>query len=140
MPLIRSLAHVCLQTDDLDKTTAFYCGALGLEKLFDFTRAGKVIGFYLRASPHTFIEVFHRDETAPGTGDRSLHHFCLEATDLEPVRQSLLAKGYAPGESKLGADGSWQFWVQDPGGVDVEFHQYTPQSAQFTGQNVAVNW
>ena len=140
MPLITALAHACIKTNDLEKTAAFYCETLGMEKQFCFTRKRKVIGFYIKASPTTFIEVFDQHETAPGDANRSLHHFCLECGDLQPVRKALLDGGYAPGEIKMGADHSWQFWVKDPGGVEVEFHQYTAQSSQRTAQNVEVNW
>lgn len=140
MPLIKALAHVCIKSTHLDKTLDFYGGALGMEKCFDFTRAGKVIGFYIKASRDTFIEVFQQEAVPSAASDRGLHHFCLEAEDIAAVRQSLLAAGYAPGEIKMGADHSWQFWVQDPDGVDVEFHQYTPESAQLSGRNVEVNW
>ena len=48
--------------------------------------------------------------------------------------------GFSPGDIKMGADQSLQFWIKDPSGVDVEFHQYSEQSAQLTGRNVEVNW
>jgi len=40
MTLIESLAHVCSKAADLEKTAEFYRGALGMEKLFTFTRRG----------------------------------------------------------------------------------------------------
>ena len=139
MSLIKALAHVCLKTTDLEKTLEFYCGALGMEKLFDFTRQEKVIGCYIRASPSTFIEVFLQVETLPSGHLKALDHFCLETDHIEKVRERLLNQGYSPGDIKMGADHSWQFWIKDPGGVDVEFHQYTEQSAQLTGHGVEVN-
>ncbi len=41
---------------------------------------------------------------------------------------------------KLGADGSRQFWMKDPNGMAIEFHQYNENSSQLTGQGVEVNW
>jgi catechol 2,3-dioxygenase-like lactoylglutathione lyase family enzyme len=140
MPLIKSLAHACIKTSDLDATSAFYCEALGLEKLFTFTRKGVAIGFYLKAANNTFIEVFRQDQTPPGAPDRSLHHFCLEAGEIEAARELLLSRGYQPGAVKLGCDKSWQFWVKDPSGIDLEFHQYTDHSSQTTGEDVEVDW
>lgn len=138
--MIKALAHVCLKTADLEKTFAFYGDALGMEKRFQFTRQGKVIGYYLSASRNTFIEVFLEGEIAPGAGNRSLHHFCLETENIKGVREALRARAYAPGEIKLGGDHSLQLWVKDPSGVDVEFHQYTAQSSQTSGQDVEVDW
>ena len=140
MPLIKSLAHVCIKTSDLEKTPEFYCGALGMEKLFDFTRQGNVIGFHIKASHDTFIEVFQDNKAAPPTTPQNPHHFCLLTENIEQVRQALLNRGYSPGDIKMGADHSLQFWIKDPSGVDVEFHQYSEESAQLTGQSVEVNW
>ena len=140
MTAIKTLAHVCIKSVDLAKTTDFYCGALGMEKLFQFTRQGAVIGFYLRASPGTFIEVFYEKQLPPAQDALTLHHFCLESDDLESLRKTLLERGHAPTEIKLGADHSYQFWIKDPSGVALEFHQYTENSAQRIGQDVEVNW
>ncbi|OGV68596.1 MAG: hypothetical protein A3K19_11515 [Lentisphaerae bacterium RIFOXYB12_FULL_65_16] len=43
-------------------------------------------------------------------------------------------------DKKLGADQSWQFWVTDPGGVRIEFHQHTENSSQRTGKDCIVTW
>jgi len=136
---IKSVAHVCIKTSDLDATTRFYCGALGLKKTFDFMRNGKVIGFYMKAANETFIEVFLADELEK-IGKQPLNHFCLEVDSIQAVRQSLVDQGFIAGEVKMGADNSYQFWMKDPNGMDIEFHEYTAQSAQRTGGVVEVNW
>lgn len=137
--IIKSLAHVCIKTTDLTATTDFYCGALGMKKMFNFCRKGNVIGFYLKAANETFIEVFHADEV--DKIDREvLSHFCLETDAIEALRQSLVERGHAPTPVKMGSDESYQFWMKDPNGMDLEFHQYTARSAQSTGQDVEVNW
>ena len=136
---ILSLAHACIKSTSLEQTSAFYCDALGMKKHFDFTRNGQVIGLYLKASNDSFVEVFLAD-AVENTDRRCLNHFCLETSDLEGLRQRLLDRGYNPGEVKMGADKTWQFWVTDPNGLAVEFQQYTPESAQQTGADVEVNW
>ena len=136
---IKSLAHVCIKTTNLDTTTDFYCGALGMKKMFNFTRSGKIIGLYLKAANVTFVEVFLADEVEK-IGKQTLNHFCLETDDIEALRKSLVERGYSPQEVKMGADNSYQFWMKDPNGMDMEFHQYTPRSSQATGQDVEVNW
>jgi len=93
---IKSVAHVCIKTTDLDATRDFYCGALGMTKLFDFMR--------------------------------------------KALRQHLVERGYTPREIMMGADNSYQFWMKDPNGMDLEFHEYTDKSSQITGQAVEVNW
>jgi catechol 2,3-dioxygenase-like lactoylglutathione lyase family enzyme len=136
---IKSVAHVCIKSSDLDATTEFYCGALGMKRIFDFTRQGKIIGFYLKAANETFIEVFHADEVEK-IGKQVLNHFCLEVDSIEAVRQSLVERGYTAREIKLGCDQSYQFWMKDPNGMDIEFHEYTPKSTQITGGVVEVDW
>lgn len=136
---VKSLAHVCIKTTDLDKTADFYIGALGMEKRFSFTRDGKVIGFYMKAANETFIEVFLADEVEKA-GKQVLSHFCLETENIRDLRESLVRRGYAPGEVKMGVDNSYQFWMEDPNGLSFEFHQYTENSSQFTGRDTEVNW
>jgi lactoylglutathione lyase len=133
---ITSIAHVCLRTTDLDRTRDFYCVGLGLKPAFSFTRKGEIIGFYLRINDRNFIEVFKADKTEGSRPVNSLAHFCLETDDIEGMRRNLAERGYAPGEVKMGGDHSLQFWVVDPNGISFEFHQYTDQSAQKTGQDV----
>jgi catechol 2,3-dioxygenase-like lactoylglutathione lyase family enzyme len=136
---IKSLAHVCVKTRDLQRTLDFYCGALGMQKLFNFTRKGEVIGFYLKASNDTFIEVFRSGNAELTCDGQILGHFCFETDAIEKLRQTLVEQGYAPREIMMGADNALQFWIHDPNGLDIEFQQYTEQSSQFTGKNVEVN-
>ena len=56
--MIKRLAHVCIGATDLAETERFYRDLLVMEKAFDFFRAGRQIGFYLKAGESTFIEVF----------------------------------------------------------------------------------
>ncbi len=136
---IKSLAHVCIKSTDLDATTQFYCDTLGMKRLFDFTRKGKVIGFYMKADNTTFVEVFEAGEVTP-IETQVLNHLCLETDDIAALQKSLAGRGLAPGEVKMGADNSYQFWMKDPNGMSIEFHQYTDKSSQFTGESVEVNW
>lgn len=136
---IQSIAHVCLYTADLEATRKFYCDVLGLEKQFNFTRAGRLIGFYLRAGNRTFVEVFENGQ-GPMPQAGNISHFCLETDAIEPLREKMEALGYKPEPLHHGADKSYQFWVTDPNGVRFEFHQYTPASAQFRHEDVEANW
>ncbi len=139
---LKTIAHVCIKSSDLDRTLDFYCGGLGLERLFNFTRKGRVIGFYLQLSERNFVEVFETKEVVRTVGDSSLGHYCLETDDMEAVRQRFVDRGFAPGEIKMGVDQSRQFWITDPSGVPFEFHQYTDRSAQFdpSKRDVEVDW
>ena len=136
---IRSLAHVCLKTLDLDKTTEFYCGVLGLKKMFNFTRKGKIIGFYMKAENETFVEAFVEPEIEK-LGKQVLNHFCLETDDVDALHQRVIAAGYTPDPIRLGADGNRQFWMTDPNGLRIEFQQYSEGCSQRAGGDVEATW
>lgn len=136
--MIKALAHVCLYSRDLAATEKFYCGALGLSLKFRFMRQGGIHGFYIRISDSQFIEIFHRDEKPYGVPQ--IGHICLETDDIPGMRERLAAAGVETTEPKLGADHSWQMWLRDPDGTAIEFHQYTPQSTQYTGEDCIVDW
>lgn len=131
--MVKGLAHICLSALDLAATERFYCSGLGLTKVFEFVRKNQVIGFYLKAGPNTFIEIFLRDKVVPNP-DTPISHFCLEVVDIDDVITRLDANRYEVTPKKLGADQSWQAWAVDPAGTRIEFHQYTAQSHQFTAQ------
>jgi catechol 2,3-dioxygenase-like lactoylglutathione lyase family enzyme len=136
---IKSVAHVCIKTTDLKATSDFYCEALGLTKMFDFMRKGKLIGFYMKTGNDTFIEVFLADEVEK-IGKQFLNHFCLETDEIEALHKKLSERGYEPRAIVMGADRSHQFWMKDPNGMELEFQEYTTRSSQRTGQTVEVNW
>jgi lactoylglutathione lyase/glyoxylase I family protein len=137
--MVKALAHLCICSNDLERSRAFYCDALGLKIHFEFHKEGKLFGFYLQVAPGQFIEIFRTNATEEICRQR-LHHFCLEVENIDALREKLLAHGIAVTPKKLGCDQSWQCWCKDPDGADVEFQQYTPQSSQFTKTDCIVNW
>jgi len=134
--MIKQLAHVCIHSTDIDATEAFYCDALGLTKSFEFVREGERIGFYLEFGNRTFIEVFRGDPGKVG----NINHLALEVDDMDAVLARVTDAGFTATEKKLGADESWQTWLEDPGGTRIELHEYTEQSRQLRGGRCEVNW
>jgi catechol 2,3-dioxygenase-like lactoylglutathione lyase family enzyme len=138
--MVTALAHVCITAPDLAAAERFYCDGLGCRKAFEFRRpSGERVGFYLRVHGQTFIEVFQQGDILPEER-HPLKHLCFEVADVDTAAKRLRTLGYEVGEKKLGCDGSWQAWTADPGGVRIEFHQYTPQSCQITGDTCTVTW
>jgi lactoylglutathione lyase/glyoxylase I family protein len=137
--MIKTLAHICLFSQDLDRSLDFYCGALGLKRHFDFFKDGKLFGFYLQVMPGQFIEIF---KTAPDAEIRHqrIHHLCLEVENIDALRDALTRRGVEVTPKKLGCDQTWQCWCKDPDGTEIEFQQYTPKSSQFTKANCIVDW
>jgi catechol 2,3-dioxygenase-like lactoylglutathione lyase family enzyme len=138
--MITALAHVCVFSTDLERTQAFYTGILGLKPRFRFMKDGALFGYYLEAAPNQFIEVFRRDRAAEAPHPH-IGHICLETDDIQALHRHLEAHGVPIRVTpKLGADHSWQMWIADPDGTAIEFHQYTPESTQYTGADCIVNW
>ena len=137
----KQLAHVCVLSHDLKAAEHFYCDVLGLKKMFDFTRTGGKIGFYLDAGARTFIEVFTNPD-APFASQGQVDHLCLEVASLDRALEVLTMHGVESthGPKKKGCDDTWQAWIKDPSGTKVELFEYTAQSAQFVGGDREANW
>ncbi|MFO7723951.1 MAG: VOC family protein [Oceanipulchritudo sp.] len=127
--MIKQLAHVCLHSEDLEATRRFYCTGLGMEKGFDFQRSEEHFGYYLKAGSRSFIEVFKGSPKAVGNID----HLALEVSDIHALADHLRKQGIPVSDPQLGADNSWQAWLEDPSGVKIELHEYTLESSQLTG-------
>jgi catechol 2,3-dioxygenase-like lactoylglutathione lyase family enzyme len=134
--MIKQLAHICIRSADLARTEAFYVDGLGMERFFDFERNGDLFGFYLKAGANTFIEVFKGEPDKPG----NINHVALEVSDMDALLEHLRARGIHHTEKKLGADHSWQAWLEDPDGVRIELHEYTADSSQLTRNTCVVDW
>lgn len=131
-----SPGHICIKTDDLEKTSKFYCDTLGMEKQFSFYRDGRVIGFYLKAAGNMFLEIIRSDDPRASHLKCSLSHFSLVTDSIESLKQKVTDAGYETGPLLWGCDQAYQFWTRDPNGIDFEIQQYTSKSAQNTGQDV----
>ena len=134
--MIKQLAHVCLLTDDLQKTEDYYCRGLGFEKAFDFEKEGNPFGFYLKTGLETYIEVFLGQPGDPG----SIIHLCLETEDLDATITTLRGRGIDVTDKRQGADQNYQAWLTDPNGVRIELMEYGPDCCQKTGRTCIVNW
>ena len=136
--MINAIAHICLETDNLEKTKAFYCDILGMVKQFDFIKNGELFGFYLKICEGNYLEIFSTDKLPAGRSP--LIHICLETANIDVIIESLDKSGIEHTEKTMGCDNTWQVWCKDPSGVDIEFHQYTPQSLQLIGGECIVTW
>jgi glyoxylase I family protein len=137
--MIKGIAHVCINTSDLEATERFYTKALGLTRKFAFLKDGNLFGYYLDAGNGGFVEVFGGDGI--DTGRRpAMTHVCLEVDDLQATIEAVRNAGVEISDRKMGADNSWQAWVTDPNGIKIELLQYTAESCQFTGNDCIVDW
>jgi catechol 2,3-dioxygenase-like lactoylglutathione lyase family enzyme len=124
------LAHVCIESADLQATEAFYA-CLGLQRQFEFRNlAGLLIGYYLKFDDETFLEVIRvervRDEGA-------VRHFAIESDDVEELRRKLIDAGFDATGKRLGEDHTWMVTCRDPNGIFIELHEYGARSMQRHG-------
>lgn len=140
-PLIKQVAHTCIFAHDLDKTETFYRDVLGIPTAFNFQRGGDRIGYYLDFGARTFVEVFRKAESSFAE-TKQINHICLETENLDELIAHVRGYGVTITDKKLGADGTWQAWTNDPNGVKLEIFEYTKDSLQFGphGGVCEVNW
>ena len=131
------LAHVCIESADLDATERFY-GCLGLRRQFEFRNpAGLLIGYYLKFDDQTFLEVI-RVEAVRTEG--AVRHFAIESDDIDALRTRLLAAGFEATDKRLGEDHTWMVTCRDPNGVFIELHQYDRRSMQQHGGTCVIDY
>ena len=139
-PLISKMAHICLESTDLERTRHYYGEILGMETAFDFRKDETLYGFYLKVGGGSFIEVFGTGRAAPLAPEKGVKHLCLEVPSVDAVEARLLENNQPVWGKKLGCDQTWQIWSHDPDGIPIEFHQYTEESLQLRGGVCKVDW
>lgn len=131
------LAHVCIESADLDATERFY-NCLGLRRQFEFRNpAGLLIGYYLKFDDLTFLEVI-RVEAVRIEG--AVRHFAIESDDIDGLRARLLDAGFHASEKRLGEDHTWMVTCRDPNDVFIEIHQYDANSMQKQGGTCLIDY
>jgi len=125
---IRGIDHVVVRVNDLERSLAFYCGALGCVEERRIDEVGLV---QLRAGA-SLIDLV--DATAPlgraggpppSAQGRNMDHFAVElaAFDEDEIREHLAAYGVEAGDvaERYGARGNGpSIYIQDPDGNVVE--------------------
>lgn len=137
--IVKQIAHICIFSKDLQQTEDFYTNVLGFNKLFSFTRDGKVFGYYLDAGGDTHVEVFLKTE-AEFAETNQINHICFEVINIDDAITHIRAQGVEARDKSNGCDDTWQSWITDPNGVKIELFQYTGDSAQFTGGDRVAHW
>ena len=132
-----NLAHVCIESSDLEGTEAFY-RVLGLERRFDFrNRQGELVGFYLAFGNNTFIEVIKVSKAKPAG---MIKHFAIEVDDIDEVYARLKSHNIEVTGKERAKDHLWMITCTDPNGIFIELQQYTAESMQLVGGVCEVNY
>ena len=124
------LAHVCFETDDLDRTEAFY-QVLGLSRQFEFRNLqGELVGFYLAFDDHSYIEII---KSSKPQQEGRIKHFAIEVDDVDAAYQQLVKNNLEVTKKVFAKDYLWMISTTDPNGIFIELQQYTPKSMQLVG-------
>ena len=135
--MIVRLAHVCIESDDLAATEAFY-GYLGIKRKFEFRNLEEeLIGMYLEFGNNTYFEIVKVSERKK---QGIISHFAIEVEDVESVRNALVSKGVEVTEKRLGGDNTWMVTCHDPNGIFIEFHEYSKDSMQKIGGTCVIDY
>ena len=125
-PPIVGVAHIGLETNDMEAARQFYGHGLGYDSFTLDKPSGGLMLTYFKVNDHQYIEVF--PDLKSETQDR-LSHIAFETTDAVKLRDYLAAHGVkVPDALKPGLDGNLSMMVKDPDGHNVEFVQYMPGS------------
>jgi lactoylglutathione lyase len=130
---ITSIGHVAVRVKDIERSLAFYVGALGFEEMFRLDRDGRLWIVYLRITDDQYLELFPDGvgERAPDAEAVGLNHICLAVDDLDAVIARLAAKGVPlTRPKKVAIDRNAQAWIEDPDGHRIELMQLAPDSMQ----------
>jgi len=128
--MIVRLAHVCIETKDLDATESFY-SALGARRQFEFrNKQGVLVGMYLYFGERSFIEVIKVSKVRE---EGAVRHFALEVDDVDTVYEVLREQGVEVSPAKLESDHTLMVTCCDPNGIFIELQQYTANSMQKVG-------
>ncbi len=133
MPTIKSINHVAVVVEDMDKALTFWRDALGLDlhELRDVPAEKSQIAFLPLENSELELVVPTTDDSGiakylskRGPG---MHHLCLEVDDIEAMLAQLKSKGVrlineAP---RTGADGKRYAFIhpESASGVLVELYQ-----------------
>jgi len=129
MKEISGINHVGIRIRDLARSRAFYeklgfefiIGPIGPEPVAVMEHlSGVNINFILNASNDASGDNILMDVPAKHTG---YTHMALEISDRESVKQQLTKAGVSITETVELPDGAVFFFIRDPDGNVIEFHQ-----------------
>ena len=132
--MITGIAHLALNTKDMEKSLDFYIRVLGFKKAFSLAHpeTGAPWIEYLQAGDQ-FIELFYNgtEENPWKSSLRGFNHLCLRVDDIYSVVKKIEETGYSMDRQvSEGKDQNLQAWLTDPDGVRIELMQISPASPQ----------
>ncbi|MGI9116670.1 MAG: VOC family protein [Gaiellales bacterium] len=118
-------AHVCYRINDIDRSLAFYCEALGFKELKRYPIRDEAINIYVapEGSEDTPLELtFNFGRTEPYEIGTGYGHIAYHVGDLDGTLTRLAAIGVQPEKPpySIREGGSRLCFVRDPDGYRIE--------------------
>ena len=151
MELFKSLFHVTIYSNDIDKTIEFY-EKLGFRLIFSIGEEGAVPwNYYMKIANGQYLEIqpckgdnpHPHPDTTEYHFNQTVWHFALETPDIENMINTLISRGIelydtadknrkvnALDEYLRGPDGCKICWVFDPDGTPIELMEQSQSSLQ----------
>jgi catechol 2,3-dioxygenase-like lactoylglutathione lyase family enzyme len=132
MPLTK-LDHYLVQTDDIEKTAAWYAEALGMERGFTPDFKFPVAWMYIGDSPVVHITqggenvsenrmAYLGQQSTETHGSGAVDHIAFHATGLRDMMARLRERGEDFKERQVDDAGLYQLFLFDPNGVKIELN------------------
>ena len=118
-------AHVCYRINDIDRSLAFYCEALGFQELKRYPIRDEAVNIYVApvGSEDTPLELtFNYGRTEPYELGTGYGHIAYHVEDLDGTLARLAAIGVEPEKPpySIREGGSRLCFVRDPDGYRIE--------------------
>jgi methylmalonyl-CoA/ethylmalonyl-CoA epimerase len=133
MPIIKSIHHIAVVVDDMEKSLAFWRDALGIDlhELRDVPAEKSQVAFLPLAGAEVELVMPTTDDSGIAKylakRGQGMHHLCLEVDDIAAMLAQLKSKGMRliNEEPRTAADGKRYAFVhpESTGGVLVELYQ-----------------
>ena len=135
---VLNIGHAGFRVKDMEKSLQFYCDGLGFKRAFTLYSQGedpKPWFEYLAFGENQFVELFYcydEKKEHPNLKEYySIHHIALIVDNIKEAYEELKEKGIVmKGDPRLGPDQTWQLWIVDPDGNEIELMEYTEESFQ----------
>jgi len=130
-PAVR-VGHVHLRVADLDRSLAFYAGALGLRITADAREAGLAMVFLAAGDYHHHLALNAMESAGgppPAPGSTGLYHVAFlfpDRAELARAVRRVLDHGYAV-DHATDHGGTVSAYLEDPDGIGVELYADRPR-------------
>jgi lactoylglutathione lyase len=129
---ITGIGHLAVVVSDMKRSTEFYSGVLGFQRVFEIPDAkGNPWISYFKIGKDQFIELFYPQNEEPASAKARIgfSHMCFLVDDMKRTEAEILKRGGTLDKPiKLGVDGNYQAWLKDPDGNKIELMQIMPGS------------